>query len=1046
MKGGVVLLLLILVLTSSALAIKIDQEVTQKIAQEGQVSVIVVLKDQDFKRIGITSSGDVLSKLRIKDKKSKIGIFSTDYDLDLKHQYSLIKGFSGTLTESGLEKLREDPSISGIFINQERHIFLSNSVPLIQANQAWNISVGGININGSGQTACILDTGVNYNHTDLGGGWGNKVVGGYDYVNNDADPWDDQGHGTHVAGIVASTNNTYKGAAPEAKIFAIKVCDSSGTCYEDDILAGIQDCINNATTYNISVISMSLGGGLFTSYCDNNENINPTSVTLINLAVNNNITVVTATGNTDSVCTGGVATGISWPACVTNATRVTGTDNSDVMGTYACRHYNFTDTLAAPGKSIVSLSYNGGITTKTGTSMSTPHVSGAALLLQQYYRLTHNASLTPAQIKQILNNTGKAINDSSGSGLNFSRINIYSAILSQDNVGPEILFSSPQNNRYYNSAFTLNLTISDNNNLSVSSYNITNTSESILQSNQNNSINQNTFTWNDFVNLSNSTFNEGNYTLTVFANDSLSNTKTSSINFILDKTAPDIIIIQNQSEPVYNNHSIVFRINVTEVNLNLSSVYFESNFSSNWTNYSMNNENNITFNFTLTGTTNLTNQRNIAYQFHVADLAENTDTSNTFNFTVQNRNPTLVNITSPLNGSTLEIGNLTNFTSVAIDPDGDSLTYNWSINETNVASTQNTTYQFNTSGNYLILLTVSDGYEINYTNVTITVNDTNPPSINSLSYDSQVHLQQDVNETIIIVLQDYSGISNLTLYYNNTPVNSSCNTTNSSWNCTWILSNLSVGNNYNFTLNFTDNFTTSNSNSSIYYFNVTSCSDGVQNGNEGGIDCGGSCSTSCSSSSSSSSSSSGGGGGGGGGGGTTTSTFVLNEEQFQRGYSNELGKGDRIKVIVSNEEHYLTLNQITTVSAQINVTSTLQQATLLIGEEKRFEVSGDNYYDMKIKLNGISSALKANFTLYSIHELIKNIPKSNLTSVNQSINVTIPIIQNLTENESSPRVIASISSWRSPLMATGIGLSLLLLILLVIYLRLRGKNKRKFRF
>ncbi len=79
-------------------------------------------------------------------------------------------------------------------------------------------------INGAGYSVAILDTGVDYTHPALAG----RYVGGYDFVNNDSDPMDDNGHGTHVCGIVASSDATYTGIAPQAGYAALKVFDSQG--------------------------------------------------------------------------------------------------------------------------------------------------------------------------------------------------------------------------------------------------------------------------------------------------------------------------------------------------------------------------------------------------------------------------------------------------------------------------------------------------------------------------------------------------------------------------------------------------------------------------------------------------------------------------------------------------------------------------------------------------------------------------------------------------------------------------------------------------
>ncbi|KKL06009.1 hypothetical protein LCGC14_2600340, partial [marine sediment metagenome] len=88
-----------------------------------------------------------------------------------------------------------------------------------------------------------------------------QVIGGYDFVNEDDDPMDDNGHGTHVAGIVASQNPTYKGVAPGANIVAAKVLNSAGSGWFTDIAAAIDWCMDNKDTYNIVAMSLSLGDG-----------------------------------------------------------------------------------------------------------------------------------------------------------------------------------------------------------------------------------------------------------------------------------------------------------------------------------------------------------------------------------------------------------------------------------------------------------------------------------------------------------------------------------------------------------------------------------------------------------------------------------------------------------------------------------------------------------------------------------------------------------------------------------------------------------------
>src|SRR5690606_39309916 len=108
-------------------------------------------------------------------------------------------------------------------------VALHDSVPLVGAPGVWDPPHGGAGSTGAGVTVAVLDTGIDYTHPDLGGGFGpgHKVVGGYDVVNDDPDPMDDHGHGTHVAGIVAA-GGQLRGVAPAATLPAYKVLASSG--------------------------------------------------------------------------------------------------------------------------------------------------------------------------------------------------------------------------------------------------------------------------------------------------------------------------------------------------------------------------------------------------------------------------------------------------------------------------------------------------------------------------------------------------------------------------------------------------------------------------------------------------------------------------------------------------------------------------------------------------------------------------------------------------------------------------------------------------
>ena len=118
-----------------------------------------------------------------------------------------------------------------------------------------------------------------------------------------------------------------------------------------------------------------------------------------------------------------------------------------------------------------------------------------------------------------------------------------------------------------------------------------------------------------------------------------------------------------------------------------------------------------------------------------------------------------------------------------------------------------------------------------------------------------------------------------------------------------------------------------------------------------------------------SSSSSGGGGGGGGGGSSGASTYTINAEQLKQGYTKQLGINARLKLKIEEGYHYVNLSSVTVNTATIIVSSTPQEATLTVGDTRRFEVTEDLFYDFQITLNSINStSSKAEFTVKSISD------------------------------------------------------------------------------
>ena len=416
---------------------------------EGMVGVIVYFRDQAPEKTLQSSSEPTIKTAA---DMSQMRLLESS-QLEIEHVYSVLNGFSGKVSEDRLAELRKNPNLD-VHIDGVKHLFLDESAVLVNAATAWNFEYNGTKITGAGEAACVIDDGIDYRHPALGNcteqeflsGNCEKVPGGADFVDNDPNPLANgtaerlsESHGSHVAGIIASTHRTYRGMSPDAKIIPVRACNAQN-CRDSSIIAGIDWCVENAERFNISVISMSIGSinTLYSTYCDGNAS-EAHYVRAVNNATARNVSVVAATGNGRSFG------GISSPACIRNIIAVGGTDKSD--GFYLGGNINNITDLVAPGVSIRSVDNSGGFRAATGTSASAPHVSGAILLLRQYLKLTRNVSANSSMILETLNRTGarlrhpcfryRAQNGSIATfcpSLTLSRIDVEAALNSHNDV------------------------------------------------------------------------------------------------------------------------------------------------------------------------------------------------------------------------------------------------------------------------------------------------------------------------------------------------------------------------------------------------------------------------------------------------------------------------------------------------------------------------------------------------------------------------------------------------------------------------------------
>jgi hypothetical protein len=327
------------------------------------------------------------------------------------------------IPEGRLNALANLPGVSKIELDEYHPdlVRLHDSTPLIRGLQS-QITGAGFAADGASVRVCVADTGIDSDHLM----YADRIdaSAGYDFYNNDNNPEDDHGHGSHVAGIAVggvglswdpcgTGSMPFQGVAPAATLIGAKILNQFGGGYDSDIIAGIDHCADQSPSGGrADVINLSIGTGNFSGPCTHSWAV------AANNAVANGVVVVAAAGNEN------YSNALSSPACGVDVIAVGMTWKNDyptcedpTMNWYwgVCTDYapqtdeigcfsNESDYLdvAAPGANIWSANNSAGgssITGMSGTSMSSPQVAGLAALV-----LGMDPSLTPAEVRQIIRN------------------------------------------------------------------------------------------------------------------------------------------------------------------------------------------------------------------------------------------------------------------------------------------------------------------------------------------------------------------------------------------------------------------------------------------------------------------------------------------------------------------------------------------------------------------------------------------------------------------------------------------------------------------
>lgn len=487
-----------LVSVSGSITLTPEEEGIITVKQQGPVSQVSA--DEPGRYFVVFKSKTALANEKI----------VTGQGASIRHRFDRVSAVSVTVpgesVTSVMDSIKSDPSVD--YVEKVSKVTAYEEITpwgiqAIHAPLVWNI------VTGHGVGVCVVDTGVDYNHPDLD----NVYAGGWDFVNNDNDPWDDAGHGTHCAGTIAAEANGLGviGASYGVTLYAAKVLDDQGSGWSDDVMAGVQWALDNGariaslslgsdsgsniertfyqsvydagllvicasgnsgagtiayparypSTVCVGSVDMSLNRSTFSQYGPEMELVAPGEYTLSTVPVGQGFETYIVEGGTPLESVGMTYAGYTdadgitavlyycnygqtaddFPAGVNGnialiqrgnisfATKVTNAMNA---GAVAVIIYNnvpnlFYGTLGTPGAWVPTVSMSNadgealralGTPTVTflhrigdynynqGTSMATPHVSGAAALVMQA-----NRTLTNVEVREILNATASDLGD-----------------------------------------------------------------------------------------------------------------------------------------------------------------------------------------------------------------------------------------------------------------------------------------------------------------------------------------------------------------------------------------------------------------------------------------------------------------------------------------------------------------------------------------------------------------------------------------------------------------------------------------------------------
>jgi len=352
----------------------------------------------------------------------------------INHTYHLVPAIAASLPQAAIDALQKNPQVVRIEPDVEVHA-IGETIP-------WGITQIGADIvqasgnTGNGIKVAVIDSGVDYTHPDLA----DNYAGGYDFVNNDADPMDDNNHGTHVAGTIAAAVNGLGvvGVAPKVSLYAVKVLNRRGSGDFSDVIAALEWCVDNG----IQVTNNSFGSSGDPGISVQQAYDAAYAAGVLSIAAAGNEGTSDVTEDT-----------VGYPAKYDSVVAVAATDINDARASFSSTGPAV--ELSAPGVSIYSTVRKSAYATYSGTSMASPHVAGVAALV-----IAAGTGTTPETVRTQLQNTADDLGaDGKDPVFGFGLVNAVAATeggtIDPGNNPPVVAITSPTGGASFESGATI---------------------------------------------------------------------------------------------------------------------------------------------------------------------------------------------------------------------------------------------------------------------------------------------------------------------------------------------------------------------------------------------------------------------------------------------------------------------------------------------------------------------------------------------------------------------------------------------------------------